>query len=158
MVSNEEDAMCCPSGGEVGGTYKIVKDGTTSPPTWKMVVATAKWERGPAQTKVADVSQLLGDLKSSDSQRRQDAAQKLLSPESLTPAAIHTLAEAAKKPNPPGSAGQPTCEIAILSLGRAAENDPMVLPILIDSLKGCSSPEPAARALARIGGQSCPCW
>ena len=151
MVSNEEDPMCCPSGGEVSGTYKIVKDGTTSPPTWKMVVATAKWER-PAQTKVADVSQLLGDLKSSDSQRRQDAAQKLLSPESLTPAAIHTLAEAAKKPNPPGSAGQPTCEIAILSLGRAAENDPMVLPILIDSLKGCSSPEPAARALARIGG------
>lgn len=150
-VFNDGDGACCPSGGEVDGTYKVVKDDTNSPPTWKMVVATAKWER-PAQTKVADVSQLLGDLKRADSQRRQDAAQKLLSPESLTPAAIHTLAESAKKPNPPGSAGQPTCEIAILSLGRAAENDPMVLPILIDSLKGCSSPEPAARALARIGG------
>lgn len=41
-VSNEGDAMCCPSSGEVSGTYKIVKDATNSPPTWKMVVDTAK--------------------------------------------------------------------------------------------------------------------
>jgi HEAT repeat protein len=150
-VFNDDDAMCCPSGGEVDGTYKVVKDDTKSPPTWKMVVDTAKWER-PERTKVADVSQLLRDLNSSDSQRRQDATQKLLNPEPLTPQAIQALAEAAKKPNPPGSEGQPTCEIAIQSLARAADSDPMVLPILIDALKGCSSPEPAARALARIGG------
>ena len=150
-VFNDDDSMCCPSGGEVNGTYKVVKDDTKSPPTWKMVVDTAKWD-GPPQTKVADVSQLLVDLKSSDPQRRQDAAQKLLNPEPLSPAAIRALAEAAKKPNRPGSEGQPTCEIAIQSLGRAAENDPMVLPILIDALKGCSSPEPAVRALARNGG------
>jgi HEAT repeat protein len=151
LVSNEGDPMCCPSGGEVSGTYKIVKDGTESPPTWKMVVDTAKFE-APPQTKVVDISRLLVDLKSSDAQRRVDAAQKLLNPEPLTPAAIQALAEAAKKPNPPGSEGQHTCEIAIQALGRTAENDPIVLPILIDALKGCSSPEPAARALARIGG------
>ncbi len=81
LVSNEGDAMCCPSGGEVSGTYKIVKDGTKSPPTWKMVVETAKFSGPPAAVRAAKAlegaSQLIPELKSSNLQQRRDALQKL---------------------------------------------------------------------------------
>jgi HEAT repeat protein len=178
-VSNEEDPICCPSGGEVSGTHKIVKDGTTSPPTWKMVVETAKFsgpsEAAEAAKKLAETSRLIGDLKSSNLQQRRDALQKLSTTEPLPPEAIQPLAAAAKTLDPTEpvpamtyTAGQPTiatvflepgisqggqqsCEIAIQALGRAAKDDPTVWPILIDALKGCYSPKPASDELAKIG-------
>ncbi len=183
MVSNEGDAMCCPSGGEVSGTYKIVKDGAENPPTWKMVVATAKFsgesDAAEAAKKLAETSRLIGDLKSSNLQQRREAVLKLSNTDPLPPEAIQALAEAAKTLDPaepvpavtytPGQGaenappvnqsmagglskgGQQTCEIAIYALGRAARSDPTVWPILIDALKGCSSPKPAADQLAKIG-------
>ncbi len=186
-VSNEGDAMCCPSGGEVSGTFKIVKDGTKTPPTWKMVVETAKFS-GPSEAaskRLAEISPLIGDVKSSNLQQRRDALQKLSNTEPLPPEAIPALAEAAKSLDPteplpaatytPGQGarngvaagipmplgisqaggisrgGQQSCEIAIGALGRAARRDPTVGPILIDALKGCSSPKLAADQLAMIG-------
>jgi HEAT repeat protein len=182
-VSNEDDAMCCPSGGEVSGTYKITKDGTESPATWKMVVATAKFsgqsEAAEAAKKLAETSRLIGYLKSSNLQQRRDALQKLSTTEPLPPEAIQPLAEAATTLDPteplpavthtPGQGGknavavnqlmaggisqgsQQSCEIAIQALGRAAKRDPTVWPILIDALKGCSSPKLAADELAMVG-------
>ncbi|HYB91657.1 MAG TPA: HEAT repeat domain-containing protein, partial [Candidatus Binataceae bacterium] len=176
-------------GGEVTGTYKVVKDETENPPTWKMVVATAEWERPSqeveASKKLADVPQLIGELKGSDLQRRRDAAYKLSNIEPMPPEAIQALAEAAKtmdpkEPLPAGtqapaqstvtaagtthttsapvtrSESPQTCEIAIRSLGSAAQRDSMVWPILIDALKGCSSPKPAAEELAKFGGSVLP--
>jgi len=103
-VSNEGDPMCCPSGGEVSGTYKIVKDGTESPPTWKMVVATAKFsgqsEAAEAARKLAETSRLIREVKGSNLQQRKDALQKLSSTEPLPPEAIQPLAEAAKTLDP----------------------------------------------------------
>ena len=179
LVSNEGDAMCCPSGGEVSGTYKIVQDRAQNPPTWKMVVATAKFsgesDAAEAAKKLAETSRLIGDLKSSNLQQRRKAVLKLSSTDPLPPEAIQALAEAAKTLDPtepppavthtPGQGaentvamaggisrgGQQSCEIAIYALGRASERDPMVWPILIDALKDCSSPKPAAVELAKFG-------
>lgn len=183
LVSNEGDPMCCPSGGQVSGTYKIVKDCVASPPRWKMIIDTARFS-GPSQAaeaakKRAEISQLIGDTKSSNLQQRKDALEKLSKTEPLPPEAIQALAEAAKTLDPaeplptvtytPGqgvgnagpanhpmaggisSGGQQTCEIAIYALGNAAKRDPTVWPILIDALKGCSSPKLAADQLAKIG-------
>jgi HEAT repeat protein len=103
-VSNEEDPMCCPSGGEVSGTYKIVKDGTESPATWKMVVATAKFigpsEAAEGAKKLAGTSQLIRELKGSNLQQRKDALRKLSNTAPLPPEAIQPLAEVAKTLDP----------------------------------------------------------
>ena len=104
LVSNEGDPMCCPSGGKVSGTYKIVKDGTKSPPTWKMVVETAKFsgqsEAVQAAKELEGTSQLIPELKSSNLQQRRDALQKLSNTEPLPPEAIQAIAEAAKSLDP----------------------------------------------------------
>ena len=39
-VYDKYDPTCCPTGGEITGTYKIVEDTTKTPPLWKIVVAT----------------------------------------------------------------------------------------------------------------------
>ena len=39
-VYDKYDPTCCPTGGEITGTYKIVEDATKTPPLWKIVVAT----------------------------------------------------------------------------------------------------------------------
>ena len=112
LVSNEDDPTCCPSGGEVSGTYKIVKDATASPPTWKMVVETAKFN-GPEEAagtfggveRVASSSArelgkigkpampaLTAALKSSDLNTRQAAAEGFASMNAvLTPEATNAL-------------------------------------------------------------------
>jgi len=39
-VYDKYDPTCCPTGGEITGTYKIVEDTTKTPSLWKIVVAT----------------------------------------------------------------------------------------------------------------------
>ena len=96
-------------------------------------------------------------------------AAKSLDPTEPLPAATYTPAQGAKNAAAAGRpmplvpmalgisqaggisrGGQQSCEIAIGALGRAAKRDPMVWPILIDALKGCSSPKLAADQLAMI--------
>ena len=40
VYSKYDVATCCPTGGEITGTYKIVEDKTKTPLVWKIVVAT----------------------------------------------------------------------------------------------------------------------
>jgi hypothetical protein len=40
-VYDKYDPTCCPTGGKITGTYKIVEDATKTPPLWKIGVATA---------------------------------------------------------------------------------------------------------------------
>jgi hypothetical protein len=45
-IYNRDDATCCPTGGEVSGTYKIVEDSRQTPAVWKIVVATTERTAG----------------------------------------------------------------------------------------------------------------
>ena len=49
-IFNREDATCCPTGGTVTGTCKVIEDTKQSPSVWKIVVATRK--RIPAAPKI----------------------------------------------------------------------------------------------------------
>ena len=41
-IYNRDDPTCCPTGGSITGTYKIVEDTRQNPAVWKIVVATTK--------------------------------------------------------------------------------------------------------------------
>jgi hypothetical protein len=41
-IYNRDDPTCCPTGGNVTGTYKIIEDARQRPTIWKIVVATTK--------------------------------------------------------------------------------------------------------------------
>jgi len=41
-IYNRDDPTCCPTGGQITGTYKIIEDARQRPPTWKIVVASTK--------------------------------------------------------------------------------------------------------------------
>jgi hypothetical protein len=41
-IYNRDDATCCPTGGTINGTYKIIEDARQRPAVWKIAVATTK--------------------------------------------------------------------------------------------------------------------
>jgi hypothetical protein len=41
-IYNRDDPTCCPTGGEITGTYKIIDDARQRPPIWKIVVDSTK--------------------------------------------------------------------------------------------------------------------